>query len=65
MTLKEYLKMNKIRSEDFAKTCGVSYATIIKWTYGGRFPRPESLQKIHTLTEGQVTAYDFIHQVNK
>ena len=57
--------MNKIRREDFAKTCGVSYATIIKWTYGGRFPRPESLQKIHTLTQGQVTAYDFIHQINK
>ena len=65
MTLKEYLKSLKITKEEFANSLGVSYGSIIKWTYGGRFPRPESLKKIHTMTEGKVTAYDFLHQINK
>lgn len=65
MTLKEYLKSNKISREDFAKEIGASYGSVIKWTYGGRFPRPQTLQKIHELTNGKVTAYDFIQQVSK
>jgi transcriptional regulator with XRE-family HTH domain len=65
MQLKEYLKKNKISKEDFATSVGASYGSVIKWTYGGRFPRPQALQKIHELTEGQVTAYDFIQQVQK
>jgi transcriptional regulator with XRE-family HTH domain len=65
MQLKEYLKQNKISKEDFAHSLGASYGSVIKWTYGGRFPRPQTLQKIHELTEGQVTAYDFIQQVQK
>ena len=44
---------------------GVSYGSILKWTYGGRFPRPQHLQKIHEFTEGKVTADDFLSQIPK
>ena len=62
MKLKEYLKENKIKKEDFANSIGASYGSVIKWTSGGRFPRPQTLQKIHDITNGKVTAYDFIEQ---
>lgn len=65
MNLKEYLQTHKIKKEEFATSMGVSYGSILKWTYGGRFPRPQHLQKIHEFTEGKVTADDFLSQIPK
>lgn len=65
MNLKDYLKLNGISREKFANEMGVSYASVIKWVYGGRFPRPSALHKIHELTEGKVQANDFLQQIQK
>ena len=65
MKLKEYLKENKITKEQFANSMGVSYGSVIKWVYGDRFPRPTALNKIHELTNGKVTVYDFLQQIQK
>lgn len=62
MKLKEYLKTNEIRSEDFAKSLGVSRGGVLKWITGERFPRPKALAKIEKVTDGQVTANDFTAQ---
>ncbi len=65
MNLKDYLKLNGISREKFANEMGVSYASVIKWVYGGRFPRPSALNKIYELTEGKVQANDFLQQIQK
>lgn len=62
MVLKDYLKANGIRSEDFAKTLEVSHGGVLKWLTGERFPRPFALAKIESATNGQVTANDFTAQ---
>ena len=62
MKLKDYLRTNQIKSEDFAKSLGASHGGVLKWITGERFPRPLMLVKIERLTEGQVTANDFTAQ---
>ena len=61
----ETFQVIKNKKEEFATSMGVSYGSILKWTYGGRFPRPQHLQKIHEFTEGKVTADDFLSQIPK
>jgi len=62
MRLKDYLKTNEIKSEDFAKSLDVSHGGVLKWITGERFPRPTALAKIEKVTDGQVTANDFAAQ---
>jgi len=62
MKLKDYLKTNDIKSEDFAKSLGASHGGVLKWITGERFPRPNALVKIEKVTDGQVTANDFAAQ---
>ena len=62
MKLKDYLRANGIKSEDFAKSLDVSHGGVLKWVTGERFPRPYALAKIENATDGQVTANDFTAQ---
>lgn len=62
MKLKEYLRANNIRPEDFAKSLGFSRGGVLKWISGERFPRPLIIAKIERATNGEVTANDFAAQ---
>lgn len=60
MTLREWLKKNKISAEIFAGKVNASEGAVLKWLSGERFPRPESLRRIQLATGGKVTANDFV-----
>ena len=57
-SLKKYLKDNKIRQYQFAKTIGVSRTSFMRYLSGERpFPKPIKLAIAH-LTKGQVVLDD-------
>jgi DNA-binding transcriptional regulator YiaG len=60
MTLNEWLSKNKVRPEIFADSIRVSRGAVLKWMSGERFPRKGALAKISRVTNGQVTANDFL-----
>jgi transcriptional regulator with XRE-family HTH domain len=64
MTLKEYLKKEKLSVKKFSKKYNFSSGTLSKWIYGERFPRPDSLIKINRITKGEVTPNDFTQQIS-
>lgn len=59
MTLKEYLKKNKITGKEFAKMVGVGHDHIYLITKGYRMPGVALQRLIYILTEGMVTSDDF------
>lgn len=63
MELKDWLKENEIRPEEFAKEGGFKRSTVYSWIAIGKIslkiPRPENLEKIMKLTGGKVTPNDF------
>lgn len=62
MKLSAYLKEHKLDDESFAaKSDGeFSAEAVRKWRFGVRMPRPRMLVLISKLTEGRVTANDFL-----
>ena len=60
MTLNEWLSQNELRPEVFADSIRVSRGAVLKWMSGERFPRRGALAKIVRVTNGQVTANDFL-----
>ena len=62
MRLNSYLKYAGKTHKDFADELGLSVSAVHKWLYGQRFPRKEHLKKIQELTNGEVTANDFIYK---
>lgn len=59
MTLKEYLKQNNIKPDEFADLAGVSRGGVLKWISGERYPRFHSMVKIGKATNGAVLPNDF------
>lgn len=59
MTLKEYLKNNKLSTIRFAKKIGVSQPVCCMWANDKRFPNSANMKKIFMATGGQVKPSDF------
>ncbi len=64
MTLKEYLKSNKIRLEDFMVISGYSYSTLSK-IYAGQRAGKGIAYKIEKLTNGSVTMNEIMNPVKE
>tara|TARA_Y100000589_G_scaffold191634_1_gene181527 strand:- start:2042 stop:3235 length:1194 start_codon:yes stop_codon:yes gene_type:complete len=60
MNLREFLKLQKISQKEFAKHLGISPISLTRYLYSKRFPEKKILEKIHKLTDGIVTANDFL-----
>lgn len=60
MTLREYMKLNSITDAEMAALIGCSRSAVLKWRYGERTPRIDQLRRIASVTDGAVTANDFL-----
>ena len=60
MTLSEWMDAQKITAEALAPQLGVHWATVYKWKGRRAFPRVAQLAEIERITEGKVTARDFM-----
>ena len=62
MKLLDYMKANNISDEEFAVRMGgsLSPSAIRKWKYDERMPRLPEVVRIEELTDGAVTARDFL-----
>eukprot|EP01037_Dinobryon_pediforme_P020171 gene20171-20725_t len=60
MKINEFLKANNLTSAAFAERIGVSEKAVNNWRQGARVPRWDLLAKIHDVTNGAVTANDFL-----
>lgn len=59
MKLSDYLKRHKIDRKEFAEAVGVDRVSVYRWETGKSFPI-RHLSKIVALTDGKVTANDFV-----
>ena len=59
MRLKEYLKLNKISSKEFANTIGISPVSLSRYINGERIPEKDIFFKIFEKTNGFVSPNDF------
>ncbi len=59
MTLDQYMRTNSVHEAELAEKLACSVGAVRKWLSGERLPRPEQMQKIVNITDGQVTANDF------
>lgn len=60
MRLADFLQQSEMSDADFGRLIGVERQAIYRYRLGHRFPGREVLQKIADVTDGQVTANDFI-----
>lgn len=60
MRLGVYLSRKKISPAEFSRLIDVSPAAVSRYAAGLRFPEPEILLRIARVTEGAVTANDFL-----
>ncbi len=60
MKLLAYLKLHQIPRDDFAKEVGIHRTSMYRICMGMGMPRPATIRKIAKLTEGAVTANDFM-----
>lgn len=60
MTLSDFLSKAKIDRNEFARQVGVDAVTVWRWEKGKRYPPFTSITKIMEVTDGKVTANDFV-----
>lgn len=60
MKLKEYLKINGIRTEDFAKEIDFHRDHLYKIMNGNRRPAKKTMRAIVKITKGKVTIEDLL-----
>jgi pyruvate dehydrogenase E1 component alpha subunit len=60
MKLEAYLTKNQKSIEEFAQEAGISAQAIYKYLRGERTPRKEFLTRVVAVTNGEVTANDFL-----
>ncbi len=60
MKLEAYLNKTHQSIEDFAQEAGISAQAIYKYLRGERLPRKEFLNRLAAVTNGEVTANDFL-----
>ena len=59
MKLKDWLKKENLVQEKLSEDLGISQVAISYYVNGQKIPRPETMAKIVTYTNGEVTANDF------
>lgn len=60
MKLADWLKSQNMTHDDLARQLGCDRSSVTKWV-GGRLPRNKDvLKRIRELTDGKVTANDFV-----
>lgn len=64
MKLNQFLKTKEMTYRTFKEYCEqnnfhFSMGTLNKWISGQRIPKGENLKRIHQITEGKVTVFDF------
>ena len=64
MTLREYLKANKISYKTFADTIGVHELTVHRFVHNQRVPQRQVMAKIITATKGEITADSFFAEAS-
>jgi len=60
MFIKDFLKLRKISNIQFAELLGVSEVSLARYISGERFPEKKNLRKIVEITDGLVSADDFL-----
>ena len=60
MKLIDYLRRQNLTDEQFAALVGRSRWAVRKWMYGQRTPRLSEMQAIARVTDGAVSANDFM-----
>lgn len=59
MTLKQWLRANKIPSYEFATQTKIARETMWRYSKGERIPPKKQMLRIYRATGGQVTPNDF------
>lgn len=62
MKLKTWLKENNIQNKHFAEMVGVTPVAVCRWVTGKKRPSLTCFAKITELTNGLVTAEDFLEE---
>ena len=65
MKLIEYIKQNKLTQKKFAIKSVLTRSAICRLIKCERFPTPDTMNKIELATLGQVTANDFLKQMQE
>ena len=60
MRLDQYLEKSQTPVEKFADAIGVHRTSVYRFMKGLAFPRPNTIERITEVTQGKVTANDFI-----
>lgn len=62
MTLSEYLEIEDLSNEQFARRVGVTRPAVSFWRRGIRLPRLELMRRIEDITEGAVKPADWVSE---
>ena len=65
MKLIDYIKQNRLTQNKFAIKSGLTRSAICRLVKSERFPNPNTMNKIELATLGQVTANDFLKQMQE
>tara|TARA_R110001599_G_scaffold312369_1_gene519941 strand:- start:320 stop:544 length:225 start_codon:yes stop_codon:yes gene_type:complete len=63
MYLSKWIVLTKTTKKNLAEKLGnITATSVTRWTKSTRFPKPYELMRIEEITEGLVTANDFVKQ---
>jgi|TARA_A100000172_G_C3041186_1_gene110539 DNA-binding transcriptional regulator YdaS (Cro superfamily) len=63
MYLSKWIGLTKTTKKSVAEKLGnITPTSVTRWTKSKRFPKPQELMRIEEITEGLVTANDFVKQ---
>tara|TARA_R110000824_G_scaffold100539_3_gene239059 strand:+ start:7336 stop:7557 length:222 start_codon:yes stop_codon:yes gene_type:complete len=63
MYLSKWIGLTKTTKKSVAEKLGnITATSVTRWTKSKRFPKPQELMRIEEITEGLVTANDFVKQ---
>jgi hypothetical protein len=65
MMLETWMIKNELTDMELSKKIGVTHSAVRKWRVGIRIPRPKQVARILEVTNGQVTANDFVKNYSK
>ncbi|MGE0417307.1 MAG: helix-turn-helix domain-containing protein [Acetobacteraceae bacterium] len=63
MKLASYIKQQNLTYREFAELCGFDAAQVNRWATGKRLPTLDVVARIKVVTNGQVTADDFMEAI--
>ncbi len=63
MYLSKWINLTNTSKKGLAEKLGnITATSVTRWTKSKRFPKPQELMRIEEITEGLVTANDFVKQ---